>query len=83
MTRRQESVGNAYGVLKPKQVRQSLKAKGYGLNNDEKGKAAVKHNLMKLLQKLAKNTYMDSSRTNNEPEILILKSPKLDPGGDR
>ena len=64
-------------LLKSKKVRESLKAKGYDLDEVETGKATVGQDLMKLLEKLADDKPVVSIRRNDEPEITITRRKEV------
>ena len=64
-------------LLKSKKVRESLKAKGYDLDEVETGKATVGQDLMKLVEKLADDKPMVSIRGNDEPEITITRRKEV------
>ena len=59
-------------MLKSKIVRETLKAKGYNPDKVETGKATVGQDLMRLLEKLADDKTVISTRRNDEPEFTII-----------
>ena len=63
-------------MLTSKIDRQTLKAKGYDFVEGETGKATVGQELMRLLEKLADDKPVVSTRRNDEPEITIRKKKK-------
>ena len=56
-------------LLMSKLVRETLRAKGYDLEEVEKGKATIGQDLMNLLRKVADNKPLDSARRDDEPEL--------------
>ena len=64
-------------LLKSKIDRETLKAKGYDVDEVETGKATVGQNLMRLLEKLSDDKPLVSTKRNNEPEILILRRKEV------
>ena len=58
-------------LLKSKIVRETLKVKSYDLEEVEKGK--LRQDLMRLLQKLAHNKHVSSSRRDDELEVTIMR----------
>ena len=60
-------------LLKSKLVRETLKAKGYDLEEFETGKATVGHDLLNLLQKLADKEHLGSTRSDDEPEVTKMR----------
>ena len=60
-------------MLKSKIVRETLKAKGYDLNQVKTGEAQIDENLMKLLEKLADDKPVIEGRDKEEPEVTILR----------
>ena len=63
-------------LLKPKLVRETLKAKGYDLEEVEKGRAVVGQDLMILLQNMADKKPVDTNEMN-EQEITIMSRTKV------
>ena len=59
-------------LLKSKVARETLRAKSYDLEEVEKGKAIVGQDLMRLLQKLAHNKPVDTTKRDVEPEYTKL-----------
>ena len=59
-------------MLKSKIVRETLKAKGYDLNQVETGDAQVDEDLMRLLENLADDKPVIKEKGKEEPEITIL-----------
>ena len=65
-------------MLKAKIVRETLKAKGYDLNQVETGEAQIDDDLKRLLEKLADDKPVVQESTKEEPEVTILrKSGKI------
>ena len=60
-------------MLRSKIVRETLKAKGYDLNQVETGQAQIDEDLMRLLEKLADNKPVIEERGKEEPEVTILQ----------
>ena len=60
-------------MLKPKVVRETLKAKGYDLNQVETGEAQIEEDLMRLLEKLADDKPVIEGKCKEEPEVTILR----------
>ena len=59
--------------LKSKIVRETLKVKGYDLNQVETGEAQIDEDLMRLLEKLADDKPVIEGRGKEEPEVTILR----------
>ena len=59
-------------MLKSKIVRETLKGKGYDLNQVETGEAQIDEDLMRLLEKLADDKPVIEGRGKEEPEVTIL-----------
>ena len=59
-------------ILKSKIVRETLKAKGYDLNQVETGDAQIDDDLMRLLEKLAEDKPVIQEKGKEEPEVTIL-----------
>ena len=60
-------------TLKSKIVRETLKAKGYDLNQVETGEAQIDDDLMRLLEKLADDKPVIQVKGKEEPEVTILR----------
>ena len=60
-------------ILKSKIVRETLKAKGYDLNQVETGEAQTDDDLKKLLEKLADDKPVIQEKGKEEPEVTILR----------
>ena len=60
-------------MLKSKIVRETLKAKGYNLNQVETGDAQIDEDLMRLLEKLADDKPVIEGKGKEEPEVTILR----------
>ena len=60
-------------ILKSKIVRETLKAKGYDLNQVEAGTARIDDDLMRLLEKLSDDKPVIQEKGQEEPEITILR----------
>ena len=60
-------------MLKSKIVRETLKAKGYDLNQVETGEAQIDEDLMRLLEKLADDKPVIEGKGKEEPEVTILR----------
>ena len=60
-------------MLKSKNVRETLKAKGYDLNQVETGDTQVDEDLWRLLEKLADDKPVNKVKGRNEPEVTILR----------
>ena len=60
-------------MLRSKIVRETLKAKGYDLNQVETGQAQIDEDLMRLLEKLADDKPVIEGRGKEEPEVTILR----------
>ena len=59
-------------MLKSKIVRETLKAKGYDLNQVETGDAQINEDLMRLPEKLADDKPVVQDKGAEEPEVTIL-----------
>ena len=59
--------------LKSKIVRETLKAKGYDLNQVEAGTARIDDDLMRLLEKLSDDKPVIQEKGQEEPEVTILR----------
>ena len=60
-------------MLKSKIVRETLKAKGYDLNQVETGEAQIDEDLKGLLEKLADDKPVSQENCREEPEVTILR----------
>ena len=69
-------------MLKPKIVRETLKAKGYDLNKVETGDAQIEEDLMRLLEKLADDKPLVKEKGKEEPEVTILRRNETGGGED-
>ena len=69
-------------MLKSKIVRETLKAKGYDLNQVETGKAEINEDLMRLLEKLADDKPVVHNKGEEEPEVTILRRNEADGSED-
>ena len=66
--------GKPIGImLKSKIVRETLKAKGYDLNQVEIGEAKIEEDLMRLIEKLADDKPVIEGKGKEEPEVTILR----------
>ena len=61
-------------LLQSKMVRETLKAKGYDLDELETGKKTVGQNLTRLLENLANDKHVVSTRINDETESPRMRS---------
>ena len=64
-------------LLKSKIVGETLKAKGYDLDEVETGKATVGEDLMRLLEKLANDKPVVSTKRNDEPEVAVMRRKEV------
>ena len=65
-------------LLKSKIDRETLKAKGYDLDEVETGKATMlRQDLMRLLEKLSDDKPMVSTKRNDEPETTIMRRKEV------
>ena len=64
-------------VLKPGIVRETLKAKGYDLNQVETGDTQIDEDLMRLLEKLADDKPVIQEKGKEEPEVTILRRSEI------
>ena len=69
-------------MLKSKIVRETLKAKGYDLNQVETGRAELGDDLRRLLEKLAEDKPVVRKNGKEEPEVTILKRKDADGSDD-
>ena len=60
-------------MLKSKIVKETLKSKGYDLNQVETGEAQIDNDLMRLLEKLADDKPVIQEKGKEEPEVTILR----------
>ena len=60
-------------ILKSKIVRETLKAKGYDLNQVEVGTAQIDDDLMRLLEKLSDDKPVIQEKGTEKPEFTILR----------
>ena len=60
-------------MLRSKIVRETLKAKGYDLNQVESAQAQIDEDLMRLLEKLADDIPVIEGKGKEEPEVTILR----------
>ena len=69
-------------MLKSKIVRETLKAKGYELNQVKTGDAQIDEDLMRLLEKLADDKPVIRGKGKEEPEVTILRRNENGGGED-
>ena len=69
-------------MLKSKIVRETLKAKGYELNQVERGRAVIDKDLWGLLEKLADDKPVIRKKGTEEPEVTILRRNEVGGGKD-
>ena len=69
-------------ILKSKIVRETLKAKGYDLNQVEARRAVIDKDLRRLLEKLADDKPVIKEKGKEEPEVTILRRKEADSGED-
>ena len=69
-------------MLKSKIVRETLKAKGYDLDEVETGKVTVGEDLRKLLERLADDKLVVSESGRDRREVTILKKREVKQDGD-
>ena len=69
-------------MLKSKIARETLKAKGYDLNQVEMGDAQIDEDLMRLLKKVANDKPVIEGKGKEEPEVTILRRNETVGGGD-
>ena len=60
-------------ILKSKIVKETLKAKGYDLNQVEAGTAQIDDGLMSMLEKLSDDKPVVQERGQEEPEVTIIR----------
>ena len=65
-------------MLKSKIVKETLKAKGYDLNQVETGRTEIGDDLRKLLEKLADDKPVIKTKGKEEPEVTILRRNDVD-----
>ena len=69
-------------MLNSKIVMETLKAKGYDLNQVETGRAVINEDLRRLLEKLAGDKPVIKEKGKEEPEVTILRRKEADSGED-
>ena len=69
-------------ILKSKILRETLKAKGYDLNQVETGRAVIDEDSRRLLEKLADDKPVIKEKGKDEPEVTILRRKEADSGED-
>ena len=69
-------------MLKSKIVRETLKAKGYDLKQEETRDAQINEDLMRLLEKLADDKPVVQDKGAEEPEVTILRRNEADGSED-
>ena len=69
-------------MLKSKIVRETLKAKGYDLNQVETGDAQIDEDLVRLLEELADDKPGINEEGKEEPEVTILRRNETGGGED-
>ena len=69
-------------MFKSKIVRETLKAKGYDLDEVETGRLTVVEDLRRLLERLADDKPVVSENSKNRPEVTILKRGEVKHDGD-
>ena len=69
-------------MLKSKIVRETLKAKGYDLNQVETGEAQIDDELKRLLEKLADDKPVIQENCKEEPEVTILRKSGIASDGN-
>ena len=69
-------------MLKSKIVRETLKAKGYDLNDVETRRVTIGEDLGKLLENLADNKPVSRNNDKDKPEVTILKKREVAQGED-
>ena len=68
-------------LLKSKLVRETLKAKGYDLEEVKVGRTTVGPDLMRLLKELADNQPADTNEKTIELELSIMRMTNVGPRG--
>ena len=69
-------------MLKSKIVRETLKAKGYDLNQVETGEAQIDDDLKRLLEKLADDKPVIQENCKEKPDVTILRKSGTASDGD-
>ena len=69
-------------MLMSKIVRETLKAKGFDLNQVETGDAQIDEDLMRLLEKLADDKPVIKEKGKEKPEVTILRRNETGGGAD-
>ena len=69
-------------MLKPKIVRETLKAKSYDPDEVEKGRVTIREDLRRLLEKLADDKPLARNNDKDKPEVTILKRGEAAQGED-
>ena len=69
-------------MLNSKNVRETLKAKGYDLNQVYTGRAEIHEDLRRLLEKLADDKHVVQGKGEEEPEVTILRRNEADGSED-
>ena len=64
-------------ILKSKIVRETLKAKGYDLNQVETADAQIDDDLMRFFEKLASDKPVIQEKGKEEPEVTILRRSEI------
>ena len=54
-------------------MRETLKAKGYDLNQVETGDTQIDEDLWRLLKKLAEDKLVNEGKGREEPEVMVLR----------
>ena len=63
-------------------MRETLKAKGYDLNQVEMGKTVIDEDLRRLLEKLADDKPVIKEKGQEEPEVTIMRMDEAEGGED-
>ena len=69
-------------MLKSKIVRETLKAKGYDLNQVKKGRADIDEDLRRLLEKLVDDKPVVKEKGEEEPQVTTLRRNEADGSQD-
>ena len=69
-------------MFKSKIVRETLKAKGYDLNQVKTGRTEINEDLRRFLEKLADDKPVVQGKGEEEPEVTILKRNEADGSED-
>ena len=69
-------------MLKSKTVRETLKAKGYDLNEVETGSVKIEEDLRRLFEKLADDKPVVRRKNKDEPEVTTLRKRQAARGED-